>query len=135
MKRVIAAGLAIAGATALSIVGISSSASAACVKSNLTTGYRGVSSTVNISSSSSCTDLNLTRSDDKSSWNWDSYAGFYYKSSTGQWVRGSRGYITTGDFNASSSSGWIVLLSAIGNGTKVGVGSENNGGDSVTVAH
>lgn len=135
MKRSIAAGLAVAGAVVAGVVGISSSASAACVKTNLTTGYRGVGSTVNISSSSSCNDLNLTRSDDKSSWNWDSYAGFYYKSSTGQWIRGSRGYLTTGDFNASSSSDWLVLLSDIDNGTKVGVGSENNGGDSVTVAH
>ena len=134
MKRALAMGLSGCVVAALGVVGTASAASAACVKTNLTTGQLKQGSTVNVSSNSTCNDLNLTRADDHKL-GWDNYAGFYYKSSTDQWIRGSRGYITAYDFNASSSSDWIVLLSDIGNGTKVGVGSQFEGGDDVTVAH
>ena len=134
MKRALAITLSGCAIAALGLVGSAGAASAACVKTNLTTGEEKQGTTVNISSNSTCNDLNLTRADDKST-DWDEYAGFYFKESTDQWIRGSRGYIYADDFNASSSSGWKVLLSDINNGTKVSVASRYDGGDSVTVAH
>lgn len=133
MKRALAVGLGICTVAALGLVGSAGGASAACVKTNLTTGKNGPGSTVKVSSASSCNDLNLTRAVDPD--NYEGYAGYYYRSSTSSWVRGSSGYHLTRNFNASSSSGWIVLLTDIDNGTKVGVASLWNEGDAVTVAH
>ena len=134
MKRALAMGLSGCAIAALGLVGTAGAASAACVKTDLTTGDQKQGSTVRVSSNSTCNDLNLTSADDHKL-GWDNYAGFYYKESTDQWIRGSRGYITVYDFNASSSSDWVVLLSDISNGTKVGVGSRFEGDDDVTVAH
>jgi hypothetical protein len=133
MKRALAAGIGICAIAAVGLVGTAGGASAACVKTNLTTGKNGPGTTVNVSSSSSCNDLNLTKAYDHAGY--EGYAGYYYKSSTGTWVRGSSGYHYTNNFSASSSSGWIVLLTDIGNGTKVGVASLWDAGDPVTVAH
>jgi len=134
MKRALAIGLSGAAVVALGLVGSAGSASAACVKTDLSTGYQGPGSTTNVASSSSCADLNLTRANDTTADNYDGYRGYYYKSSTGQWIAGSNGWHFTSDFNASSSANWIVLLTDINNGTKVGVGSYYDSGDSVTVA-
>ncbi|MFF0557928.1 hypothetical protein ACH4ZU_34175 [Streptomyces sp. NPDC020472] len=102
----------------------------ACATKSLTTGYQKAGTTVSKSSSSSCNDLNLTYSNDSTSTYGDSYRGFY-KTSSG-WKGGSRGYIWASD---GSHSPWIVLLSDVAGGTTMGVGSEIDGGDSVTVAH
>ncbi|MEU3459995.1 hypothetical protein ABZ721_08555 [Streptomyces sp. NPDC006733] len=132
-KSIVATGLAIAGLAGGTVFAIAPTASAsgqACVTKSLSTGYRAHGSTVNKSGSSSCSDLNLTYSNDSTSTIGDSYAGFYLKS--GSWVRGSRGYIWAND---GSHSPWIVLLSDVNSGTAMGVGSYYDGGDSVTVAH
>ena len=136
MKRSrIASALLVAGFAATLIVGSASAASASCVKNDLSTGYHWPGSTVTVSYNSTCNDLNLTRANDTSAYNFDGYAGYYYKSSTGQWIQGASGYHFTNDFTASSSAQWIVLLTAINNGTLVGVASYYDAPDYVTVAH
>jgi hypothetical protein len=134
-KTRIAAASVVAGVAATSIIGLAPAASAACVKTDLSTGYHRAGSTVTVSYASTCNDLNLTRANDTSSVGYDGYAGYYYKSSTGQWIRGASGYHFTKDFTAYSSSSWIVLLTAISNGTRVGVASYYDAPDYVTVAH
>jgi hypothetical protein len=132
MRKTLAA-LAAAGITASTLIALAPTASAApqaCARNTITTGAQGPGTVVNKSSSSTCNDLNITSTDDKTQYANDGYAG-YYKSSSG-WQQGSRGYIWLTD---GTHSPWVVVLSDVRDGTPMSVGSAANGGDTVGIAH
>jgi hypothetical protein len=103
---------------------------AACVRSNLTTGFQGPGTVVNKASGTSCHDENLVFANDTSGFGFDNYAGFF-RTSNGVWHIGSRGYQRANNGNVN----FLVLLSDVISGTPMSVGSELDGGDGVTIAH
>ncbi|WP_432169448.1 hypothetical protein [Streptomyces sp. 1222.5] len=125
-------GLAVAALSGASLISMAPAASAAgCVSTTLTTGYQGAGQ-VAYKAASGCRDLNLTYAHDSSGSNFESYAGFY-KNAAGNWTEGSTGY--WGVFNGSKPLGSIVLVSNLTSGRAFGVGSYNDGGDTVTITH
>jgi hypothetical protein len=115
-------------------VGSAGSASAACAKANLKTGHWGPGTELFVSTTSTCNDLNLIHAEDHNSrFTGDRYSG-YYKSGN-SWIQGSVGWVYTSDFTARSSGEWFPLIFDIRNGARVGVASDRDGGDDVTVAH
>ncbi|MFE1309239.1 hypothetical protein [Streptomyces sp. NPDC058755] len=124
--------LALATLTTASLVSLAPTASAAsCVSTTLTTGFR-TAGQVAYKAASGCRDLNLTYAHDSSGASFESYAGFY-KDAAGYWTAGSSGY--WGVFNGTKTLGSIVLVSNLTSGRAFGVGSYNDGGDTVTITH
>jgi hypothetical protein len=134
MKRLLALGLSGFAIASLGLIGSAGSASAACATTPLTTGWERPYIWVSVSRTSTCDDLNLISAEDTNDeFTGDRYGGFYLDG--GRWIQGSAGWVYAPDFTAASPDEWLVLISGVENGTPVGVGSERDGGDHVTVAH
>ena len=132
MKRALALGLSGVSIVTLGLVGSAGSASAACAFNEVYTGYQNPRESVIVSSTSTCNDVNLSTAWDSAGDGFDWYAGFY---DSNGWKIGAKGYVFGKDFATTDSSKWIVLLTAVRNGARVGVGSYYDGGDIVTIAH
>ncbi|MGW0708292.1 hypothetical protein ACWD4G_20435 [Streptomyces sp. NPDC002643] len=138
MKRTFVAGaLAIASAAA-TCVALAPAASAAemgaqaCVTSTLTTGYRG-SSTILSKANSSCGDLNLTYSNNSTSRTYDRYAGRLLWDSG--WRTCAKGYVYAADGSHSINDSTYWLCTDVADGTRFGVASYYDGGDTVRITH
>ncbi|GAA3503332.1 hypothetical protein GCM10019016_104420 [Streptomyces prasinosporus] len=137
MKRAItASALALAcAATCMALTPSAFAAPQACVVSSLTTGgYEGVGSIRYKSSTSSCSDLNLTYSDDSTSIHGDRYAG-RLRNSSGVWRTCNKGYVWASDGNHSVNDSTYWLCTAVADGTPFTVASQYDGGDSVKITH
>lgn len=148
MKRTIVAGalaLASAATYTVAIAPTVSAAPQACVSTSLTTGDRElVGGTARKSATSTCNDLNLTKSDDKSLFDYDYYAGRLQRSD-GSWFTCSRGYahpdegrgkdIRVDDGNHSVNDSKYWLCTAVNDNTRFTVASWYDGGDTVTITH
>jgi hypothetical protein len=138
MKRALVAGaLALAGiaATCAAIAPAASAAPQACVTTTLTTGAnQGVGTIRYKSATSTCNDLNLTRSDDSTSPYGDYYAG-RYRTSNGVWHTGSKGYVWASDGSHSVNDSTYALVTAVADGTPFTVASQIDGGDSVSITN
>ncbi|MYX38051.1 hypothetical protein OG937_11205 [Streptomyces sp. NBC_00510] len=141
MNRAIVSGaLALVSAAAcLVLAPAASAAPQACVTSTLNTGYEAQGTITAVkSSTSSCSDLNLTYTDDKSADNYDYYAGRLRRSSDGSWFTCSRGYRTdvkVYDGNHSVSDPFFFLCTDVADGTRFGVASWLDSGDTVKITH
>ena len=136
MKNAIAAGaLALAAAaTCVVLAPAASAAPDACVTSTLTTGgYEGVGTQVRKSSTSSCSDLNLVYTDDKTVYANDGYAGRLYHTSSSSWITCTAGYIWLKDGSYPVDS--ELLCTDVSDNTLFTVASAANGGDTVKVVH
>ncbi|MEU4091702.1 hypothetical protein [Streptomyces sp. NPDC026673] len=141
MNRAIVSGALalVSAATGLALAPAASAAPQACVTSTLNTGYETQGSITAVkSSSSSCGDLNLTYSDDTTSSGYDYYAGRLRRSSDGSWFTCSRGYKTDfpiydGNHSINDSRYW--LCTDVSGGTRFGVASWLDGGDTVKITH
>ncbi|MER6206929.1 MULTISPECIES: hypothetical protein [unclassified Streptomyces] len=136
MKNAIAAGALalVAAATCVVLAPAASAAPAACVTSTLTTGgHEGVGTQVRKSSTSSCSDLNLVYTDDKTVYANDGYAGRLYHTSSSSWITCTAGYIwlTDGSYPVDSE----LLCTDVSDNTLFTVASAANGGDTVKVVH
>lgn len=137
MRSMTAGALALAGIAAGCILAAPSASAATqgCVTDTLTTGgYQGVGTIKYKSSASSCNDLNLTYSDDKSADNWDYYAG-RYRRSDGTWVTGSKGYVYAADGYHSINDSTYWLVTDLNGGTPFTVASYYDSGDTVRITH
>ncbi|MGW2559347.1 hypothetical protein ACWCXB_08905 [Streptomyces sp. NPDC001514] len=140
-RSVIAGALALASAaTCLVLAPAASAATQACVTTTLTTGLLKEGTTALKSATSSCGDLNLTYSDDKSSAGWDFYAG-RLRRSDGSWFTCARGYanedpyipVYDGSHSINDSKYW--LCTDVNDNTRFGVASYWDGGDVVKITH
>ncbi|MFD9004552.1 hypothetical protein ACFV0T_26935 [Streptomyces sp. NPDC059582] len=138
MKSAIAAGMLalVSAATCLVLAPAASAAPAACVTSTLTTGSNeGVGTQVRKSSTSSCGDLNLTYSDDKTQYGNDGYAGRLYHTSSSSWVTCTAGYVWAFDGSHSVNDSKYWLCTDVSDNTLFTVASAANGGDTVRITH
>ncbi|MDV9170114.1 hypothetical protein R6V09_08165 [Streptomyces sp. W16] len=136
MKNAIAAGALalVAAGSCLVLAPAASAAPDACVTSTLTTGSReGVGTQVRKSSTSSCSDLNLVYTDDKTVYANDGYAGRLYHTSTSSWKTCDAGYIWLFDGTYPVNS--ELLCTSVSDNTLFTVASAANGGDTVKVVH
>jgi hypothetical protein len=136
MKNAIAAGALalVAAATCLVLAPAASAAPDACVTSTLTTGsYEGVGTQVRKSSTSSCSDLNLTYANDTTVYANDGYAGRLYHTSTSSWKTCDAGYIWLKD--GSYAIDTELLCTNVADNTLFTVASAANGGDTVHITH
>ncbi|WP_329274253.1 hypothetical protein [Streptomyces sp. NBC_01451] len=136
MNRAILAGaLALASAgTYVALAPAASAAAQACVTSHLTTAtYEGTGTIVTKSSTSTCSDLNLTYAYNANSRNYDYYAGRLYHSSGGYWQTCDAGYIKVTD--GSYAVDKILPCTSVGDGVKFTVASLLEGGDTVWITH
>ncbi|MFG2947222.1 hypothetical protein [Streptomyces adustus] len=138
MKKAIAAGAfaLVTAATCLVLAPSASAAPNACVTSTLTTGgYEGVGTQVRKSSTSSCGDLNLTYTDDKTVYGYDGYAGRLYHTSSSSWVTCDAGYVWAYDGSHSVNDSTYWLCTDVSDNTLFTVASAANGGDTVKITH
>ncbi|MGW3102355.1 hypothetical protein [Streptomyces sp. NPDC001100] len=136
MKNAIAAGALalVAAGGCLVLAPAASAAPDACVTSTLTTGsYEGVGTQVRKSSTSSCSDLNLVYTDDKTVYANDGYAGRLYHTSSSSWITCNAGYIWLKDGTYPVDS--ELLCTNVSDNTLFTVASAANGGDTVKVVH
>lgn len=136
MKKAIAAGALALASAATCVVAIAPTASAApqaCDTSTLSTGARGGQGTVvRKSSTSTCSDLNLTFADDKTTVGYDQYAG-RLRNSSGTWFQCSAGYI--GVFDGSYPVDRYLPCTDVNDNTPFAISSWFNGGDTVRITH
>ncbi|MGY1498348.1 hypothetical protein ACW4TU_17395 [Streptomyces sp. QTS52] len=134
MKKLWAA-LATTGVIGASLVAVAPAASAAaqaCVTTTITTGYRTYSETATKSSTSSCSDLNLTLANDTSAAAYDCYRGMY-RNSAGTWFRGTSGWHCLDD--GSYAVDTQLLLTDLNDGTTFAVESYYDAPDYVNITH
>ncbi|MPY64311.1 hypothetical protein [Streptomyces spongiae] len=136
MKKAIVAGTLALASAATCMIALAPAASAApdaCVTSTLTTGGReGVGTIVRKSSTSTCSDLNLTYADDKTSVGFDQYAG-RLRNSSGVWDTCNAGYIGVSD-GTYPVDRYLPCTDVLDN-TPFTVASYFNGGDTVRIVH
>ncbi|KOU67244.1 hypothetical protein ADK57_16745 [Streptomyces sp. MMG1533] len=138
MKRAIASGAfaLVTAATCLVLAPTASAAPDACVTSTLTTGSNeGVGTQVRKSSTSTCGDLNLTYTDDKTQYGYDGYAGRLYHSSSSRWITCDAGYVWAYDGSHSVNDSKFWLCTDVSDNTLFTVASAANGGDTVRITH
>ncbi|GAB7105406.1 hypothetical protein JCM4814A_37200 [Streptomyces phaeofaciens JCM 4814] len=134
MKKLWAA-LATTGVLGASLVALAPAASAApqaCVTTTITTGYRTYSETASKSSTSTCSDLNLTYANDTSAVGYDCYRGMY-RNSAGTWFRGTSGWHCLDD--GAYAVDTVLLLTDLNDGTTFGVESYYDAPDYVNITH
>lgn len=139
MKRTFVAGalaLASAAATCVALAPAVSAAeqgAQACVDSYLKTGYRAAGSSTT-KANSSCGDLNLVYSNNSTSRNYDRYAG-RLRNSSGVWFTCAKGYVTATDGSHSINDSRYWLCTDVNSGTRFGVASYYDSGDTVRITH
>ncbi|MGW2825699.1 hypothetical protein ACWC24_32525 [Streptomyces sp. NPDC001443] len=138
MKKAIVAGaFALVSAATCLVVAPSASATAnSCVTTKiLTGGPESVGTTVRKSSTSTCSDLNLTYSDDASANGYDGYAGRLYHSSSDSYVTCDAGYVWAKDGSHSASDKTYWLCTDVADNALFTVASATHGGDTVHITH
>jgi len=141
MKNAIAAGaLALVAAGSCLVLAPAASAApaapAACATVTLITGPRdGIGGTSTKNAASSCSDLNLTYSDDSTSTIGDSYAGRLYHTSTGTYQTCSKGYVWANDGSHSVDDSTYWLCTNVLDNTRFTVASYYDRGDTVRITN